>query len=477
MTADGKPPTLVGRSVLCIHSPDGEQDCAPDGFMSYYDEGSNMDFPSNDSQDIEAFKSAFQVTRDKEPGLTLAIPFPKESITSSNLILSLIDHWFWVFLDRSLIVRVYLEDGQEVVLSASTLDDVIRKFVAEDERERALRKTRFAREIIELSKNAGLAPIRIDGETKRPTWVEIEKLLGEGEILEKLRTRYNDGELLAFRFKLRVNRYKTDLNQSGDFDLYIRRSTENHQCIETTLREGLAISGVGSVSIPGVSVITYVGNNAVGTVLGDSENPAHTHWRSMGMNKKYPEGAALVKFVSSASQKVIGLLTRVDEGLNEALLEDFFSIPDPGHKPKPSPAKKGNKKDPPPSPDLKQKNFYLNCHKVEKGFKIVRHEKANQLVEGFVIRAAYEVTRGNPFKKHNVADFDFSNPDKAGIEYIGKGVEISKAEPSRLTIKAEEEDFHITVTGFDPHRDLILDVKPIKANESETEDEITGGDK
>lgn len=476
VTADGCPPTLIGRSVLCIHSPDGVRDCAPDGFMSYYDEVVDMDLPSHVIEDIEAFKSAFHITRDQEPGLTLAIPFPKESITGKNLILSLIDHWFWVFLDRSLLVRVYLEDGTEAVLSADTLDDVIERFVPEAEKERALRKTKFAREVIGLSRTRSLIPVVIDGEGARPNWTEIEPLFGGVDILEELRSRYNDGDLLAFQFKLRVAKHGGEPSQFGEFDLYIRRSTDNHRCIETTLREGLAISGVGSVNIPGVSVITYVGNNPVGTVLGDSENPAHTHWRSMGMNKKYPEGAALVKLVSGASQKVIGLLTRVDEGLNDALLEDFFSIPDSEHKPKPSPTKRGTKKDPPPLPDPKQKNFYLNCYKLENGFKIVRHENANQPVLGFVIRAAYEVARGNAFKKHHLADFDFSHPDKAGLEYIGKGVEIDQAQPSRLRVMLTQDDFHFSVTGFDPHRDLIIDVKPIKQDGVEADDDQTGGE-
>ncbi len=476
VTADGSPPTLIGRSVLCIHSPDGERDCAPDGFMSYFDATANMDMPSNDDADIKAFKEAFRITREQESGLSLAIPFPKESITASNLIVSLIDHWFWVFLDRSLFVRIYTETGDEIVLSADTLSDVIEKFVPEAEKEQALRKTKFARQVIELKRNKELSPITIDATSVKPHWGEIESLLGTGDTVDVLRSRYNDGEILAFHFKIRVNKHKREESQTGGFDLYIRRSSESHRCIETTLREGLAISGVGSVNIPGVSIITYAGNNPLGTVLGDSENPAHTHWRIQGMNKKYPEGAALVKLVSGASQKVIGLLTRVDEGLNETLLEDFFSIPDPENKPKPSPTKKGGKKEPPPLPDPKQKNFYLNCYRLENGFKVVRHENANQPVQGFVIRAAYEVARGNPFKKHHLADFDFSHPDKAGLEYIGKGVEIESVQPARLSIKVTQEDFHFSVIGFDPHRDLIVDVKPIKRDGTVTEDEENGGE-
>lgn len=480
VTQDENPPTLIGRSVLAIHSHDDVHDYAPDGFFGQYSGEGNLVMPISDDEGIFAFREEFKLTREDQPGLSLVIPFPKEEITSENLILSLIDHWFWVFLDRSLVVRVTTASGEEIVLSADTLDVVIKQFSPDEDKERSLRKTKFAREVIELNDSESLARIVIDGEVGRPNWAEIEKKFGEGEALEDLRERYNDGELLAFRFLLRVKKHKGAATVNGMFDLYIRRSTENHRCIETTLREGLAISGVGSVNIPGVSVITYVDNNPVGTVLGDSENPAHTHWRSMGMNKKYPEGAALVKLVSSASQKVIGLLTRVDEGLNEALLEDFFSIPNPDQNPKPSPTKKGNKKDPPPKPEPVQKNFYLNCNKLKNGFKVVRHENANQPVEGFVIRAAYEVARGNPFKKHHIADFDFSDPEKCGLEYVGKRILIEDVQPSRMTVKTEGDDFHFSVTGFDPHRDLILDVKPIKKAgvgvDEESDEESMGGD-
>ena len=194
------------------------------------------------------------------------------------------------------------------------------------------------------------------------------------------------------------------------------------------------------------------------------------------MNAKYPEGAKIVKYVSSAASNMISLLSRVEKGLDHSLLENLFSIPDPNHKPKPSPTKKGRKKDPPPSPNINKKNFYLNCNRIDGGFNVTPHEKATHSVAGFSIRAAYEVAKGNPFKKHHSADFDFLEPDASGIKYAGHGIDedgLTSEKPNILIVKVSDpDDFSFSVTGFDSHRDLILDVKPIKYSEVESS-EIT----
>ncbi|MBK1830132.1 hypothetical protein JIN77_05325 [Verrucomicrobiaceae bacterium R5-34] len=471
-TADEKPPTLIGRSVLCIHSPDGEKDCASDGFFSNFDDTTGMDMPTHDSVVIEEFKNQFQLSRASEPGLSLIIPFPKKKITPENLILSLIDHWFWVFFDGSLIVRVKSSSREEVVLSKDTFDDVVRQWVPEDSQPAILRKAEFTRDIIEHRKSGEDDLATIDC---APVWPDAETKLSENDQLDMLREKYNGGEMLAFRFNLPVKKHNKQPTETGHFHVYIRRSDSDHKATDTSLREGLAISGVGSIKTPGVSSLLYCDNNPVGTVLGDSENPAHTSWKSMGMNAKYPEGAKIVKLVTSAPQRILGLLTRVDEGLDHNLLENFFSVPDPSHRPKPAATKRGKKKDPPPSPDPQQKNYYLNCHRIKDGFKVTPHEKANQHVAGFTIRAAYEVARGNPFNKHNKADFDFSDAEASGIVYEGKGIAkdgltASSEKCNALTVRVTDpDDFHLSVTGFDPHRDLILDIKPIKLSDEKVD--------
>jgi hypothetical protein len=44
-----------------------------------------------------------------------------------------------------------------------------------------------------------------------------------------------------------------------------------------------------------------------------------------------------------------------------------------------------------------------------------------------------------------------------------EGLAVTSAEPNRLMLAVETPDFEFTAVGFDAHRDLIVDVKPLHA--------------
>jgi len=462
ITDDTQAPSLIGRSVLCIHSPDGVKDCAPDGFFSHYDETLDMDLPSTDSTKLNDFTKSFQLNRQSgQTGLSLIIPFPKKDITHQNLLYSLIDHWLWVLTEGSLAVRIFTSEGKEIVITKDTIETIIDHHFNDEDRDRFRRKVSFIKEVID---SEGTQRESIDLDFKNaaiPKYSDVALKLGDD--VNALREKYNSGELLHFKFNLKVHK-KGAPPTSGHFDLYLKRSEVSHPANDMALREGLTISEQSRINIPGVSALLYLGNNPLGTLLGDSENPAHTKWNIWGMNHKYHDGCKTVKFVSHASQEILSMLTRVDQGLDHSLLESFFNIPNPNKKPRPSPGKKGRKKAPPSIPEPKTKNYYLSCDRISGGFKVSPHKKGNKPFEGFTIRAAYEVDRGNAFKKHNEADFSFKDFKKSGLELNFAGLKELKMEEGRIEAYLREEDFSFSITGFDTHRDLIIDVKPIHSN-------------
>ncbi len=79
------------------------------------------------------------------------------------------------------------------------------------------------------------------------------------------------------------------------------------------------------------------------------------------------------------------------------------------------------------------------------------------------IRAAYEVRRGNAFKKYHPADFDLAD-DRFTI--MGRCVEVTEGGKNRLFAKVLERDFLLTVIGFDVQRDLRVEIQ-VKDKEEE----------
>lgn len=73
------------------------------------------------------------------------------------------------------------------------------------------------------------------------------------------------------------------------------------------------------------------------------------------------------------------------------------------------------------------------------------------------VLAAYDVRRGDPFKRYRRFDFDLA-AEPIAIEL--SGCELIAARGNELTVSIVEDAFSIEVTGFDAHRDLIVRALP-----------------
>jgi hypothetical protein len=74
------------------------------------------------------------------------------------------------------------------------------------------------------------------------------------------------------------------------------------------------------------------------------------------------------------------------------------------------------------------------------------------------VRLAYDVLRGNPFSKHDPADFDLRDKN---LKFFGKGAKLAAKGPAILHIDVIEKDFSVDVRGFDTNRDLIIDPEKV----------------
>jgi hypothetical protein len=201
-------------------------------------------------------------------------------------------------------------------------------------------------------------------------------------------------------------------------------------------------------------------NKTGSTLLGDSENPAHTEWleKATKLKEKYDWGPWTVRFVRSALQKVVGQLLFVPEGRDEQLLKNIFYLEEPADGGPDSASRKGKSKTDddvdvnPPPPKLSP----IVIKRIKGGFCVARHSPESPLPKEVAVEVAYELRRGNAFKKYERFDFQLQ---KKPIQIVAQSADV-QPEDNLLRIKPTGEDFLIEVTGFDPHRDLAVRAVP-----------------
>jgi hypothetical protein len=69
---------------------------------------------------------------------------------------------------------------------------------------------------------------------------------------------------------------------------------------------------------------------------------------------------------------------------------------------------------------------------------------------------AYDVRKGNPYKRWDPADFDLT---KDGNQISHSGGEMLQVSGNKLEIVATSPEWKLQLGGFDPERDLIVDIK------------------
>lgn len=465
---------LIGRSVLAVHDIDGAQHDS-EGYFGRFDDPVHTFFatPQEDPEVLDRFVSDFRIQRSvSDPGLSLVIPWPEDDIGIDTLVRSIIEHWFWVILDDRLVVRVALDaTGEEVVISRETLEAVARKTVSEataDGRQ-LLRKLDFARRV-NLREVTSPFFLRFSSctPTAAPNWNDAEKRFPSQEALSAAREAYYAGEILGFDVPVRVHRIDGSIDETASFEVYIQKGEGAEQACEVFLRDGLTISGQRYLREPGVAVLVKAEDNGLCTLLGDAENPAHTRWERGGKHfrKRYHHGPSILNYVQRSAQNLCALLARRPDGIHQDLLRTLFSVPEPGQKTNPAPRSRFGRGSEPPISPVVPRNWFVECTRLQGGFRLRPHPKAVTVPASIQVRAAYEVIRGNPFRLHHPADFDFSKSN--GVSFEMRGLVVSLTEPNRLLLTIENPDFEFRASGFDTRRDLIVDIKPLRAGAGES---------
>lgn len=463
--------TLMGRSVLCIHSESGKEydsegyggqylDKAdyPAGWRDYPDDWPS---PCTDQSEMELFREDFGLDRgDTDPGLSLVIPCPKDDITYESIFDAVISQYFWEIL-RGTLECVISDGARDILLDKSTLMDEIQKWPHFDEeaKQELRQRLQFCKDADGLSAVSDTYfELRVPKSYGSP---KIEKMFVEEGAQDKAKKLFGNGNLIMFECPVVIKNDKNGTENNDAFLVYLQKTESAEINDEIFIRDGLTISGESAMTIKGIRALVLAEGSTVSEFLGDSENPAHTKWlkATEHFKGKYAKGGAILDYVKKSAFRIANFLSQGDEEISMELLSETFGIDDITEDIKPKASRKKGKVKPPIKPKSPSRKKYITSHRLkkERGFRIQPAEDATDIPDEIRIQVAYDTEHGSPLSKYHPADFDLNEDvlivDSIGCHIVEKGF-------NQLRVKVLEDEFSISVCGFDGQRDLFVRATP-----------------
>ena len=306
---------LIGRSTLKMHRVHGRQHDS-EGYFGQFEIPHHPYFasPETDQRLLDQFAFDFKLSRaEDEPGLSLVIPWPDDDITYDSLIESLLRHWFWVLLTDQIEVEVAMAGSEQV--TSLTRDSLLDSLG--DKKGNAIEDLRnaiaFGLRVRDFRRDEGcFFPLRPGRLGYAPKWDNAADQFTSPEALVSARAAFRAGHLIMFEVPVRVKRNDESLDELSSFEVYLQRCEGDWRATEVFLRDGLAITGMKSLLAPGTTALIKVDGGALGTLLGDAENPAHTRWERGNRNfrGRYEHGSSVLTYVQRSAEKLCNLLSK-----------------------------------------------------------------------------------------------------------------------------------------------------------------------
>ncbi len=453
--ADDRRRILLGQSVLKIHKLHGQRSY-PYGYFGEF--SGDFALPIEAVDALNSFSQDFGLERESLPGLSVVLPYPDREITPQAIVESVLRHYFMPILAGNLSVIVEHADGVER-LDADSSQHLFER-VAAGPASQFKGVFDLARWSIHVPA-ADHAKISPPPEGAAPRWDDAAL---PSYSLTKLRERFNEGRPIAITVPVWVKPIGAG-NSLSEFNVYLQRDEFIERADEHFVRDGITVTGVRAGLPRGIRLIVSIRDKALSTLLGDSENPAHTEWqeRSLKFKDRYHHGPFTLRYLKNVPREIVRLLTRPSEGRDYALLKQLFSLDLPTESEvvtkTADPAKHGaGEVEGESEITTVGSERSIALQKLRGGFRIKGISANGRPPKRAAVLVAYEVRRGNPFRQYHPLDFDLAQPP---IELSGKQVRVVACQHNVIALEPEQGRFELTVRGFDPHRDLRVRVQPV----------------
>jgi len=425
-----------------------------------------LPLPAVDDGILDRLQADFGLRRGSEDtGLSVVMPFIQDEVSSEKLTEHVVREYFWPIMTGLLEVEI-VEDGSELSITAESIVKVIEA----TQNTFSLQETK---PVIDLAQRAisdeelSIVKLPLPESAGAPKWTT--KYVSKDAASEILRKISIPGGMIKIECPLYV-RKKKELEKKSIFSIYLIKDSEDKQYQPKFIREGIMIPEARSSKVRGYVSLVVIENGPLATLLGDSENPAHTEWeKNAGKFKnKYDWGPSTIDFVRLSVNKLLNTISQSDEELDVTVLSDIFYIDLPendeevpesrkiARKKKPQPGHTGEPR--PPKPKSKSRTYSLRS--IEGGFIMSNAATSAGKLRRYEVCVAYDISgasKSKALKSWDKNDFDISKK-----KYVNKpsGKNLFDVELNGNSIKftAADNDFALKVDGFDEHRDLIVDV-------------------
>ena len=416
--------------------------------------------PVKEAEILAELRKDFKLKRQGETGLSVIVPYLEEGngeddpgINFETVTDAVIADYFLPILKGDLVVQL------DSPTKSLEIDRGSIQRLASERRTGLVEQRRQEIELAIWSTGPECRPVEIGCHDADGAVCWTDSLVPD-DLRERLKKEFDAGERIAIRIPVQIRRKKDATRDRSFFDVYLQRTGQPRDGRPLFIREGLIIPDVRGRSAPGVRSIVVAEHGGIATLLGDSENPAHTEWQSKSSNfkEKYLYGPSYLRFVCDSVANVVRRIANAPDEEDPSVLLDIFSLPtdgDSGNRGKGRSKKDGGKDEPPPNetpPPPKPKPFSL--HRIEDGFKITPVDTSAPHPKVLIVTAAYDVRRGNPFQKWVVADFTFKS-----LNCVARNARFERLEGNKAVVLVDGPDFEIAIHGFDTWRDLKVNVK------------------
>lgn len=440
---------LMGQTVLNLRTVDGLE-YPPHAFFADIEHQEELykriTVPIKDGRLVADFIKNFSLNREQSSGLSVVIPFPDTAFNLEHMISVAIGNYFYPLITGQLVLQF-----DDVKIQKGNVRDLAKQY-ASDRFDQIDTLFDFIDEIYQAEQGDLLEV--------KSSWMDDKKLDEDDfdiETLETIREKFSRGELVGLYLPVIV-KMKQGNNKESGFSVYIKRPEELLKGTDLYVRGGLTLPAEAKFRDRRALGAMIAEDEAICAFLGDAENAAHTQWttNTEKLRRNYRNPQPLVTVIKKSVIQLYDLLAEVTEEKDEDALQDFFWFEEP-EKDK----AKRRKKAKPPKPllPIPKSPSHILLSRIKGGFTITNteHVSTEDLPKEIKVEVAYEVAKGNAFKKYSPHDFKVGRNGSVKVA-ANNAIKLVNASANKWVFEANELPFKLTVSGFDESRDLKVKI-------------------
>lgn len=257
------------------------------------------------------------------------------------------------------------------------------------------------------------------------------------------------------------------LDQQGYADIHLQRLPEGTRGQCYFVREGMTITKINSRSAKqGIQSFVNVDTGPLAKLLGDTEGPAHEDWdtSSERPDREWIKWKGRVTFIRKIVDTLVEVLNPPISQPDFDVLSDFFSIE---HTSGPQRQKQiGDEHSGRGAlPPIQSEEKWFHLTQRTGGFTITRNSRVpipkNAKLK---VSVAYDIPRGDPLRSWNPIDFELGDKPQC-LRPNGGGLKVYRTKGNILKLSEFMDQFSISISGFDPHRDLFVRIDEMTETE------------